>query len=105
MTATSQSSTEHAATIFAGNKRPLPSTEHSLARPKAVAAGVTRPGECIARNAREQLMARKQGADSAGAGGTAARSGNGAACRQHVLKEDPNLVSVDTLQASLRKSA
>ena len=25
--------------------------------------------------------------------------------RQHVLKEDPNLVSVDALRASLRKSA
>ncbi len=94
--------------IFAGNKPvPLPSTAHSLVLdPEAVAAGAQHDLEerGIARNAREeQLMARKQKAptdDEQRRHREMARL-----YRQHVLKEDPNLVSVDSLRASLRRSA
>ena len=97
--------------IFAGNKHvPLPSTEHSLSLdPEAVAAGAQHDLEelGIARNAREeQLMARKRKAPTAPTPEEQRRDQEMARLyRQHVLKEDPNLVSVDTLRASLRKSA
>ncbi len=94
--------------IFAGNRQvPLASTAHSLVLdPEAVAAGAQHDLEDrgIARNAREeQLMARKrkgEAPDERGHHEEMARL-----YRQHVLKEDPNLVSVDALRASLRRSA
>ena len=94
--------------IFAGNKNvPLPSTAHSLAlNPEAVAAGAQRDLEelGIARNAREeQLLARRQ--KQATAADRKRDVEMARLYRQHVLKEDPNLVSVDQLRASLKRSA
>ncbi len=94
--------------IFAGNKPvPLASTEHSLVlNPEAVAAGAQHDLEVlgIARNAREEkLMARKRKAltpEEERRNEEMARL-----YRQHVLKEDPNLVPVEALRSSLRRSA
>ncbi len=93
--------------IFAGNKPvPLPSAEHSLVlNAEAVAAGAQTDLERmgIAKNAREeQAQARRrkpltpederQNAEMA------------RLYRQHVLKEDPNLVPVELLRSTARRS-
>jgi hypothetical protein len=93
--------------IFAGNKPvPLATSEHSLVlNPEAVAAGAQTDldEQGIAKNAREeQLQARKRKQmtpDERHHHEEMARL-----YRQHVLKEDPNLVSVGMLKASLKKS-
>jgi uncharacterized radical SAM superfamily Fe-S cluster-containing enzyme len=94
--------------IFAGNKAvPLPTVAHSLRlNAEAVAAGAQKDLEIqgIARNAREeQLMARKKKQMTP----EEQRHHEEMArlYRQHVLKEDPNVVSVASLKATLRKSA
>ena len=94
--------------IFAGNKPvPLATTEHSLVlNAEAVAAGAqTDLDELgIAKNAREeQLQARKRKQMTP----EERRHHEEMArlYRQHVLKEDPNLVSVGMLKASLKKAA
>jgi hypothetical protein len=92
--------------IFAGNKAvPLASTAHSLVlNAEAVAAGAQTDldEQGIAKNAREeQLKARKlqqMTPDERRHHEEMARL-----YRQHVLKEDPNLVSVGMLKASLKK--
>jgi uncharacterized radical SAM superfamily Fe-S cluster-containing enzyme len=94
--------------IFAGNKAvPLPTVAHSLRlNAEAVAAGAQNDLEIqgIARNAREeQLKARKKKQMTP----EEQRHHEEMArlYRQHVLKEDPNVVSVASLKATLRKSA
>jgi len=92
--------------IFAGNKDvPLATSQHSLVlNAEAVAAGAqTDLDELgIAKNAREeQLQARKRKQ-----GTPEERRHNEEMARlyrQHVLKEDPNLVSVGMLKASRKK--
>jgi hypothetical protein len=92
--------------IFAGNKNvPLATTEHSLVlNADAVAAGAQTDLDDmgIAKNAREEQMQarkvqkmtpeeRRQHEDMA------------KLYRQHVLKEDPSLVSISSLKASIRR--
>jgi hypothetical protein len=92
--------------IWAGNKNvPLSTTEHSLVlNAEAVAAGAQTDLDQmgIAKNAREeQLQARKlknMTAEERRHHEEMARL-----YRQHVLKEDPNLVSVGMLKATQRK--
>jgi hypothetical protein len=93
--------------IFAGNKAvPLATTEHSLVlNPEAVAAGAQTDldEQGIAKNAREeQLQARKRKS------GTPEERRHheemARLYRQHVLKEDPNLVSVGMLKASVKRT-
>jgi hypothetical protein len=85
---------------------PLSSTAHSLVlNPDAVAAGAQRDldEQGIAKNAREeQLQARKRKQMTP----EEQRHNEEMArlYRQHVLKEDPNLVSVGMLRASLKKN-
>ena len=92
--------------IFAGNKPvPLATTDHSLVlNPEAVAAGAQTDldDQGIAKNAREeQLQARKLKQMT-----PAERRHHEEMARlyrQHVLKEDPNLVSVGVLKASMKR--
>ena len=93
--------------IFAGNKAvPLATTEHSLVlNPEAVAAGAQTDldEQGIAKNAREeQLQARKRKQMTP----EERRQHEEMArlYRQHVLKEDPNLVSIGMLKASRKKT-
>ncbi|MEI6669359.1 MAG: radical SAM protein [Acidobacteriota bacterium] len=92
--------------IFAGNKNvPLSSTAHSLELdPVAMAAGMQHDLDSrgIAKTTRdEQMQARKASKL------TPAEQANNAEMarlyRQHVLKEDPSLVSIDSLKMGLAK--
>jgi len=93
--------------IFAGNKAvPLSSTAHSLVlNAEAVAAGAQRDLEelGIAKNAREeQVLARKKKPMTPDE--RRHHEEMAKLYRQHVLKEDPTLVSVGMLKATVKKA-
>ena len=92
--------------IWAGNKHvPLATTEHSLVlNAEAVAAGAQTDLDDmgIAKNAREEQL-QKRKTEKMTAEERRHHEEMAKLYRQHVLKEDPNMVSIGSLKASLKK--